>query len=784
MLQIKRQNICHGKTCRPDIYCPVSSGKFSYICNIIKYLILVLITSVLINVSVSAESYDQLFRDDSEKPWHIEADEICYDQKNDRYIATGNVMISNNGRELVADLVHLNHKTMEVLATGDVRMTAGGDTLSGSRMEMNLNSETGTIYNGTVFIKANHFYIRGDEIRKVGENSYELKKASFTTCDGDTPAWKITGKDLKVTIEGYGFVQHAALWTKNMPVLYTPFLVFPVKLKRQTGLLPPQISYSDRKGAEYVQPFFWAINENSDATFYEHYMEKRGNKLGMEYRYVLDSSSKGTLMYDFLDDKKIDDGTFDSSDEWGYEDDNALRPNSDRYWFRMKHDQAMPFGFSAKLDIDIVSDQDYLDEFKSGYTGFTETKNYFNKNFGRDIDDCNDPVRVNRLNLNRTWSTYYNLNAELRWYDNVINRRQNDIDTTLQKLPFIEFYILKKKFLHTPLFFNIESEYTYFYSEDNTKGHRIDAHPRLYLPYKFKNYFSFEPSFGVRQTAWHIDEYEETSTARDETEHREIYDIKMDLSTDIYKLYNADIKNIDRIKHTIRPQIVYDYIPDKDQDKYPYFDSLDRISKKNLITYSITNTLTSRSKIGTGKKDINNRDVTRNYHQICRFKLEQSFDIDESNKENPPDWEETGWEEKKRTRHLSPIYGELEFYINRFLSLSADANWSTYTCDFTDRNVAASIYNTSGDRLFVEHRYTQGSSESIYTELFFNISDSLSIFVEHEQNIYDGKRIESNAGFLYRAQCWSLNFRFSDESNDQSYECMVTLYGLGEIGSE
>ncbi|UCH00412.1 MAG: LPS-assembly protein LptD, partial [Deltaproteobacteria bacterium] len=244
---------------------------------------------------------------DPNEPWHIVADEISYDQKAEQYIARGDVTITKEDRSLAADFVRFDHKTMKALAIGNVIMTAGEDILTGTSMEMDLEAETGTVYNGTIFFKANHFYIKGNKIQKVGKYSYTVDKASVTTCDGDRPAWKITGRNLKVTIEGYGFVNHATLWAKIIPVLYTPFLVFPVKLKRQSGLLAPQIGYSDRKGAEYNQPFYWAINECSDATFYLHHMGRRGEKLGLEYRYVLDERSKGTLMYDFLDDRKVDD---------------------------------------------------------------------------------------------------------------------------------------------------------------------------------------------------------------------------------------------------------------------------------------------------------------------------------------------------------------------------------------------------------------------------------------------------------------------------------------------
>jgi len=762
----------------------LSSGSFCNLYSTIPHLFLALLILLSIPAYSLAENSDRLLKDDSKNPWHIVANEIDYDDKAGCYIGKGNVVITKGDKTLTADFVRFDQKTMKVYAKGHVIMTAGEDTLTGTSMEMNLEAETGTIYNGTIFIKANHFYIKGDKIQKIGKDSYAVDKASITTCDGDKPAWKITGRNLKVTIEGYGFVKHAALWAKKVPVLYTPFLVFPVKLKRQSGLLAPQIGYSDRKGAEYYQPLYWAINESSDATFYLHYMERRGEKLGLEYRYVLDESSKGTLMFDFLDDKKVDDGTPDSTENWGYEDDDVLRPNSDRYWFRMKHDQSIPFDFSLKLDIDFVSDQDYLHEFKGGYTGFDKTDKYFHKTFGRDLDEYDDPVRVNRLNLSRSWVNY-SLNAEARWYDDIITRRQGDTDTTLQKLPFIKFNASKQSLLNTPSYFDLDSEYTYFFRKDGTKGHRVDVHPRFYLPLRFKHYVTFEPSFGVRETAWRINEDESTSTENDWKLHREIYDVKLDLSTELFNIYRVNGKDIGKIKHSIRPQIVYDYIPDDpDLSLYPNFEEeIDRIEKKNLATYSITNTFTSKSKKYTVERDKHQEDEYEEpsyiYHESCRFKLEQSYDINEAKEDNPENWAN-----KEEKRPFSPIYGELKFVPCNYFSMQADVEWCQYESDFLSHNVAANISDKRGDKIFFEYRYTKNLSRSIYTDFLLKISDRLSAHSNYERNLYDRKRIESSLGFLYKAQCWSIDVSYTHEGDDRRYTFLINLYGLGGLGSD
>jgi LPS-assembly protein len=783
MFQNIPRNKCHLLDYRWMRPCILSSGSSFSTSSTICQIFLALVMFLLIPTYSLAKNSNRFLTDDPKQPWHIVADEIDYNDKAGSYIGKGNVVITKGDKTLTADFIRFDQKTMTVYAKGHVIMTVGEDTLTGTSIEMNLDSEIGTVHNGTIFFKKNHFYLKGDTIQKTGKDSYAIDKASITTCDSDKPAWKITGRNLKVTIEGYGFVKHAALWAKKVPVLYTPFLVFPVKLRRQSGLLAPQLGYSDRKGAEYDQPFYWAINESSDATFYSHYMGYRGEKLGLEYRYILDESSKGTLMFDFLDDKKVDDGTPGSTENWGYGDDTALRPNSDRYWFRMKHDHSMPFDFSLKLDLDVVSDQDYLYEFKGGYTGFDKTDKYFHTAFGRDLDEYDDPIRVNRLNVSRNWSNY-SLNAETRWYDNVIARRQLETDATLQKLPFIEFNALKQRLLNTFSYFDLDSEYTYFFREDGTKGHRFDVHPRIYLPLRYKHYFTFEPSLGVRETAWRIDEDETISTQKDRKLHRELYDVTLDLSTELFHIYRMNGKNIDKIKHSIRPQIVYDYIPnDPDLALYPIFDEeIDQIQKKNLVTYSITNTFTSKSKNHTKEKGKSQKteynELSNIYRDFCRFKLEQSYNINEAKEDNP-----ANWANKVDKRPFSPIYGELELIPGNYFSMQADAEWCQYESDFLSHNVAVNVSDKRKDRIFVEHRYTRNSSRSIYTDLLLKISDRLSAYSSYERNIYDKKTIKSSLGFLYNAQCWSIELGYTHEQDDRSYTFMINLHGLGEFGS-
>jgi LPS-assembly protein len=711
-------------------------------------------------------------------PWHIVADEVRYDKNTDQYFAAGNVIITKENLKLSADRVHFKQKTMEVFADGHVMLISGRDILTGERMEMDLNKEIGVVFDGTIFIEQNHFYIRGNRLEKTGKDTYRAERASLTSCDGEKPAWKINARNVKVTVEGYGSARNASLWARDIPVFYSPYLFFPVKLNRQTGFLTPQLGYSDRKGAEYVQPFFWAIDKSSDATFYEHFMGLRGNKIGAEYRYMMSTETKGAVMADVLNDRKVDDGIGNNSNDWGYTDDRYLRPNEDRYWFRMKHDQELPAGFSGRLDLDIVSDQDYLNEFKKGYSGFDETKRYFLSEFGREIDDYNDPVRLNRLNIFKNWNLY-SLNAEAQWYDDVIKRRQDDRNTTLHRLPFVSFNSLRQPLMTPTFFYDFESEYTYFFREDSYTGHRVDIHPRFYLPLRYKNYFSIEPSVGIRETLWYLDDREDFSDENKKSYSRELVDAQLDLSTDLSRSYSLDSKTADRIKHTIRPQVIYNFIPPTSQDNLPEFDEVDRIEKTSAVTYSITNTFSLRSRLpeenmkqpvkADAKEDMEivDSEPVYAYRPFCRFKVEQSYDFNETIEGEP----------------FSPIYARLDLRAGSLLSLYADAQWSTYESRFLTRNIALGVADKRGDRIFLEHRFAKDLRETFYGDAIIKLHERIAMFAEYERNIKDGNTLLYGVGLLYMASCWSLDIGYTDEEGDKKYALMVNLYGLGGVGS-
>jgi LPS-assembly protein len=257
------------------------------------------------------------------------------------------------------------------------------------------------------------------------------------------------------------------------------------------------------------------------------------------------------------------------------------------------------------------------------------------------------------------------------------------------------------------------------------------------------------------------------------------------------KVFHLGGKKFKALKHTIRPQVTHVYIPNVDQADLPSFDSIDRVDNTNLLTYSLTNTLTSKS-IKAGSFEISRRvDKTQAgiidspadyaYNDFFRFKLQQTYDINEG-KENNPD------------KPFSPIFAELDIFPGKYFAVDADALWSVYSLDTLSHNIAANIWDLRGDKLSVEYRYTKNSGEidfnqtnSLMTALTLKVTDRLTVRGNYEYNFLESVPVEAGAGLLYSAKCWSFDGIIRqrtgvDNEKQYDFEIKINLFGLGEFG--
>ena len=413
--------------------------------------------------------------------WDLTADSVTTLNDSEIMEAKGNVHLKRGNEELKADFARYYMSTKWVYLKGNVVVRTPKDELQAEEAEFDLRSRVGWLKKGRIFMAGPHAYLAGERIDKHWGDVYTFKQAKVTTCDGDVPAWSMTAEEAVVEIDGYARLSRSTFQVKDTPVAYTPYFLFPTKTTRQTGLLTPEFGRSSSNGIYYNQPFFWAINESSDLTLNEYVMEKRGFMHGAEYRTRPYSDTTGWIRFDWMYDKQRE--TDDTTGR--YSGDGLLRTNYDRFWLRGMLDTRLPDpDWRFKADLDYVSDQYFLSEFKDGFSGYTRTRDDMFSLFKRDLQE-KDRDRVSGFLLTRDWergsvalSSFYTQDPSLGHGNSPLSS-----DETVQRLPQFDAFLHKGRiFPALPLELEANAQAAYMYRRSGTRGARYEVVPRLTLP--------------------------------------------------------------------------------------------------------------------------------------------------------------------------------------------------------------------------------------------------------------------------------------------------------------
>jgi LPS-assembly protein len=696
----------------------------------------------------SLRAFETEFR---EGPVTIEADSIAYDGNEDVFHAAGKVLITFTGGFLKADTATLNRTTNQALAVGHVLVQSDQDSLEGEKVSFNIVSKTGTVAVGKMFIAQNHFYIKGERIEKKSEATYRLENATVTTCDGDAPDWRIAGSELDLTVDGYGVLKHGRFLARDLPLLYMPYLIFPAKTTRQTGLLFPRVAHSrDQNGLDVEIPFYWAVSDSADATFFQRYMEKRGFKEGVEIRYFTDPDTFGIFYGDIINDgKQVTESVGSTSRDW--------QDDRNRWSYYLNHETTFADGVNLRSDIRRVSDHWYFRDFSS----FNYYRDHYSPSgeerfrrvsfFGDEsLGSLDSTVR-----LTKDWSLY-NLTALARYTDDFSSPDNNE---TLQKYPEATLTGFRQPLFESPLQLEFTAGYDYFYRQEGQKGHLWDISPTFYLPQNLGPYVQMVPQAGFRWNVW--DRSDSAEDAGDKYGDRQIFTLGTTLSTEVYRVFDVKGEEVEKIRHGIRPEITYTFIPEASQDHAPDF--LIRIPAQNTLTYGITNTFLARMRAKDGKIS---------YREMMRFKLSQTYDIREARR----DVTETG----NDNRPFRDVDLELDLVPLPYLSLSARNKFDVNSGNWRQNNYDLTLSDRRGDSASAGYRYTRDTLEEINLYLKATLTSSLGATYVLRRNQLDRKTVESTYGLQYRKQCWNMEFNISDREDDRTVMVVFSLYGMGK----
>ena len=230
-----------------------------------------------------------------------------------------------------------------------------------------------------------------------------------------------------------------------------------------------------------------------------------------------------------------------------------------------------------------------------------------------------------------------------------------------------------------------------------------------------------------------------------------------------------------KTKHTVRPQITYEYRPEVSQSKLPSFDSTDRVNSRNRITYSLTNSFSARLDYAPGEVE---------YRDFARLKVSQFYDISQP---------EGGAADTSTSRDqpFSNVFTQLDFTPRRYVRATYRNEYSPYDGDIKRHRLLAHLWDQRGDRLNVN--YQRGLDEDgrtiveeIDTELKLRLWGGVSINVLNNYDLDRNETIESEYNITVQRQCWGISISYVDDpgADERRVALGISLYGVGELETQ
>jgi LPS-assembly protein len=401
-------------------------------------------------------------------------------------------------------------------------------SLSGSGGELD-SSQLGSarIDNARIWVPLNHLRGQATQVVLTGGQRMNLTGAAVTSCMQGNNDWVIKASELRLDRrKNQAVARHARLKVFNVPVLYSPYLSFPIA-GRKSGLLAPDMGTSNTSGTEIALPYYWNIAPHRDATLTPRYFSKRGVQLQTEFRY-LNPNNKGKVVAEYLADDSL------------YQ--------KDRSFVYLQHNATPAPGWRADLEYREASDKDYLNDF------------------GGDLVASNQDFLERRLNVNykaRNWNADA-LALDYQTLDKTL-APQSQPYSMLPKVRFDTTLLPVTSVAGAGMQFQFNSELVNFDRSDSLTGRRLDVFPQLQWPLR-KVYGFLIPRLAMHYTRYQLqNQFPGTQQDPDRS-------VPM-ASIDSGLFFERDLRWGSAVLQTLEPRLFYLYVPYRDQSRLLVNDS-------------------------------------------------------------------------------------------------------------------------------------------------------------------------------------------------------------------
>lgn len=735
----------------------------------------------LLLVAGWASAQDPLATDEPEI--QVDADELSYDQVSNTVVAVGNVVVQRGGLQLEADEIRIARGTNEADARGEVVLSGPQGTYRADEIYINLDDETGFLRNASIDSDAPQFSISGSYVEKRSGQCYGIRDGSFTTCrcaEGP-PSWRIDAEKLDVEVGGYGTLRGGTFRILDRPILYLPWAIIPILTERQTGLLGPRFAASDRRGFQILQPFFWAINKSHDLTVaVDVETSARVGLLG-EHRYALSRNSSGRLA-----------GTFFNESFRGNPDGLSLRSRipENRWSTRFEHTQS-----------NLLGGELYVDGFLVGDDGFLREINALATDYRRDVSLRTLQFTESTVGYWRAWERIA-VRVEGEYYQDIdltgliaatptpadvtsptpqptpITNEPRKESLTLQRAPAVDVQAQAR--VLGPVLGELTAGAVDYQRGASSDGLRFDIAPSLSVPLPLGRYAFGSAQAGMRETAYHLlQRQEERGDRLPRNTSRELFDVQAQAGTALARIYSSPLEGFDAFQHVVQPMVEYLYVPSVGQDDLPVFDSVDRIRKRNLVTYGVLTSL-----VGRMSSDRSSRSDTR---ELARLWMLQSVDLER----DVPSLAENAVRDDPVTdlelggrvhpgESLSLEFGSQVDVGAQDLSAAKVGFTIVDPRELYDEPAEMAMRSSAG----ITYRFLTGNElQEIDATIAMRLVKSLGLAFATRYDVVTNEFRDRYVGLklLSQCNCWALEVGLTDRTNPQEIEASVrfSLVGFG-----
>ncbi|MEE4251408.1 MAG: LPS-assembly protein LptD [Alcanivoracaceae bacterium] len=656
----------------------------------------------------------------------------------------GTVIIEQPGRTLRADVARYNQSSGDFALTGDIQL----DTAT---LSFRADSLTGNMKNREASLLSARYALyeqnaRGDaqRINQSGE-LVTIERGSYTTCAPGSDGWRLNARQIDLDRErGWGEARHVVLRVENVPLLYIPWITFPIDDRRKTGLLFPSFGTSDSGGFDVSQPLYLNLHPQADATLAPRYIDGRGNGIDTEFRY-LTRLGQGDLVYGLLRQ-------------------DTLFAEEDRVVASWNHQGSLD-RWLFSTDVNYVSDDFYFKDLDTGLEVASLT---------------HLPREGQAEYFGRRWRFLARLQA---WQ--TIDPTLDDDDLPYRRLPQLNITGLQP--IAGPLTLDWASDITVFDRDvsvltNDIRGQRIHLQPALSVPLE-KPWGYLHPRVRFYQTAYSLSGVD---TLPSDTPNRSLWGANLDGGLFLERPIAIAGR---QLLQTLEPRIFLNHIEQEEQFDLPDFDSgrltssWDTLFRENRFTgydrigdeQSGTVGLTSRFRDPQRGDDLLTVRAAQKFHHQDR--VVESGNIDQ------PD----------NTLSQSPLVADATLQLDQRWSMFAETQWNSEK-DRREQNSLRIAYSDRS-RLHLHAGYQYRPQDAIrQTELaaMVPVHRNWSLIGRWLHDLGERRSLETVSGIEYRDCCWRIrlvNLReLSDLDGDETLDSQRTtllqiqMVGLGGFG--